>query len=44
MFKVFIGGLPAYVSDEQVMELLKAFGELKSFNLVKDSATGVSKV
>jgi splicing factor U2AF subunit len=43
MFKVFVGGLPAYVSDEQVMDLLKAFGELKSFNLVKDSSTGVSK-
>jgi splicing factor U2AF 65 kDa subunit len=42
MFKVFIGGLPTYVSDEQVMDLLKAFGELKSFNLVKDT-TGVSK-
>jgi splicing factor U2AF subunit len=43
MFKVFIGGLPTYVSDEQVMDLLKAFGELKSFSLVKDSATGISK-
>jgi splicing factor U2AF subunit len=25
------------------MDLLKAFGELKSFSLVKDSATGISK-
>ncbi|OCF40409.1 splicing factor U2AF 65 kDa subunit [Kwoniella heveanensis CBS 569] len=40
--KLFIGGLPTYLNDEQVMELLKAFGELKSFNLVKESA-GVSK-
>lgn len=40
--KLFIGGIPTYLNDEQVMELLKSFGELKSFNLVKESA-GVSK-
>jgi splicing factor U2AF subunit len=34
--KLFIGGLPTYLNDEQVMELMKSFGELKSFNLVKD--------
>ena len=27
----------------QVKELLASFGELKAFNLVKDSATGLSK-
>ena len=27
----------------QVKELLSAFGELRAFNLVKDSATGLSK-
>ncbi|KAI8901634.1 hypothetical protein BC833DRAFT_576675 [Globomyces pollinis-pini] len=43
MFKVFIGGLPAYVTEDQVKDLLQAFGELKSFNLVMDSATGLSK-
>ena len=42
--KIFIGGLPTYLNDEQVMELLKSFGELRAFNLVKDSVTGVSKV
>jgi splicing factor U2AF 65 kDa subunit len=42
--KIFIGGLPTYLNDEQVMELLKSFGELRAFNLVKDSLTGVSKV
>jgi hypothetical protein len=26
------------------MELLKSFGALKAFNLVKDTATGLSKV
>jgi RNA recognition motif-containing protein len=34
--KVFIGGLPSYLNDDQVMELLKSFGELKAFNLVKE--------
>lgn len=42
--KIFVGGLPTYLNDEQVMELLKSFGELKAFNLVKDSSTGLSKV
>lgn len=43
--KIYIGGLPTYLNDEQVMELLKSFGELKSFNLVKEGAgqTGPSK-
>ncbi|GHJ88275.1 hypothetical protein NliqN6_4677 [Naganishia liquefaciens] len=43
--KIYIGGLPTYLGDEQVMELLKSFGELKSFNLVKEGAgqTGASK-
>ena len=41
--KVFIGSLPTFLNEEQVMELLKAFGELRSFNLVKDSSTGLSK-
>ncbi|WAQ82274.1 hypothetical protein PtA15_2A591 [Puccinia triticina] len=38
--KIFIGGLPSYLTDDQVMELLKSFGELKSFNLVKDTSSG----
>lgn len=42
--KVFIGGLPIYVTEEQVMDLLKAFGELKSFSLIKDAASSISKV
>ncbi|CAJ0904125.1 11006_t:CDS:10 [Entrophospora sp. SA101] len=41
--KIFIGGLPTYLNDEQVMELLKSFGELRAFNLVKDILSGVSK-
>ncbi|CAF1251196.1 unnamed protein product [Rotaria sordida] len=42
-FKVFIGGLPNYLNDDQVKELLMSFGPLKAFNLVKDAATGLSK-
>ncbi|KAL1764792.1 splicing factor U2AF 65 kDa subunit isoform X1 [Sigmodon hispidus] len=41
--KLFIAGLPNYLNDEQVKELLTSFGPLKAFNLVKDSATGLSK-
>ncbi|XP_058874422.1 splicing factor U2AF 65 kDa subunit isoform X1 [Acipenser ruthenus] len=41
--KLFIGGLPNYLNDDQVKELLTSFGPLKAFNLVKDSATGLSK-
>ncbi|KAI8084439.1 uncharacterized protein BX664DRAFT_336995 [Halteromyces radiatus] len=40
--KIFIGGLPTYLTDDQVVELLKSFGELKAFNLVKDT-NGQSK-
>lgn len=41
--KIFIGGLPNYLSEDQVKELLMSFGQLRAFNLVKDSATGLSK-
>jgi splicing factor U2AF 65 kDa subunit len=41
--KIFIGGLPSYVTEEQVKELLQSFGELKSFHLVKDIQTNASK-
>ncbi|CAH1784996.1 unnamed protein product [Owenia fusiformis] len=41
--KIFIGGLPNYLNEDQVKELLISFGPLKAFNLVKDSATGLSK-
>ncbi|TPX66071.1 hypothetical protein SpCBS45565_g04719 [Spizellomyces sp. 'palustris'] len=41
--KIFVGGLPPFLNDEQVMELLKSFGELRAFNLVKDGTTGLSK-
>ncbi|EMD38847.1 hypothetical protein CERSUDRAFT_81656 [Gelatoporia subvermispora B] len=41
--KVFVGGLPMYLNEEQVMELLKSFGELKAFNLVRENGNGPSK-
>lgn len=41
--KVFVGGLPNYLNEDQVKELLVSFGPLRAFNLVKDSATGLSK-
>lgn len=42
--KLFVGGIPQSLSQDQIMELLLSFGELRSFNLVKDSTTGISKV
>lgn len=42
--KIFVGGLPTYLNEEQVQELLKSFGELKAFNLVRENGNGASKV
>jgi splicing factor U2AF 65 kDa subunit len=41
--KIFIGGLPAYLNEEQVQELLTSFGDLKAFNLVRENNNGPSK-
>ncbi|KAI9860657.1 MAG: hypothetical protein M1824_002948 [Vezdaea acicularis] len=41
--KVSVTNIPPYLSDEQVMELLVAFGELKAFVLVKDRSTDESR-
>lgn len=41
--KIFIGGLPAYLDEGNVQELLKSFGELKAFNLVRENGNGPSK-
>ena len=32
--KIFIGGLPYNLQDEQIMELLSAFGPIKQFHQV----------
>ena len=37
--RVFVGGLPYYLTDEQCKELLGSFGPIKSFDLVKDRDT-----
>ena len=42
--KIFVGGLPPYLKEEDVMELLTSFGELKAFNLVRENGNGPSKV
>ena len=41
--KLFSGGIPSYLNEDQVKELFTSFGQLKSFNLVKDATTGLSK-
>lgn len=41
--KIFVGGLPSYLNEEQVQELLKSFGELRAFHLVRENGTGPSK-
>ena len=41
--RIFVGGLPYYLTDDQCRELLGSFGAIKSFDLVKDRDTGNSK-
>ncbi|KAI0382056.1 hypothetical protein F5Y04DRAFT_57052 [Hypomontagnella monticulosa] len=41
--KISIANLPPYLTEDQVMELLAAFGELKAFALVKDTGTEESR-
>ncbi|KAI0400520.1 hypothetical protein F4802DRAFT_584504 [Xylaria palmicola] len=41
--KLSVSNIPPYLADEQVVELLVAFGELKAFILVKDSSTEESR-
>ena len=38
-----MGGIPTYLVEDQVRELLAAFGPLKAFNLVVDRETSASK-
>lgn len=41
--KVFIGGLPYNLADEQVKELLTAFGSIKAFHQVRDPGSVTTK-
>ncbi|KAI1382261.1 hypothetical protein F4677DRAFT_401419 [Hypoxylon crocopeplum] len=41
--KISISNLPPYLSEDQVMELLTSFGQLKAFVLVKDTGTEESR-
>ena len=42
--KLAVTNLPPFLTDDQVLELLKAFGELKAFTLVRDSDAQESRV
>lgn len=42
--KICVSNIPHYIPEEPVTMLLKSFGELRSFLLVKDSSTEESKV
>jgi splicing factor U2AF subunit len=41
--RVFVGGLPYHLGEAECRELLGSFGGVKSFDLVKDRDTGLSK-
>lgn len=41
--RVFVGGLPYYLTEVQIKQILESFGQLRGFDLVKDQDTGNSK-
>ncbi|KAI8473510.1 MAG: hypothetical protein J3K34DRAFT_451352 [Monoraphidium minutum] len=41
--RIFIGGLPHYLTEEQVRELLQSFGEIRILEVIKDKDTGAGK-
>lgn len=41
--KIFVGGLHYHLSEDQVLELLQAFGAVKAFHLVMDATGTTSK-
>jgi splicing factor U2AF 65 kDa subunit len=42
--KICVSHIPPYLTDEQVIELLKPFGVLKAFTMVRDNGTQESRV
>jgi splicing factor U2AF 65 kDa subunit len=41
--KVFIGGIPYSLTEDEVKVILQTHGRLAAFNLIKDASTGTSK-
>nr|XP_043616449.1 splicing factor U2af large subunit B-like [Erigeron canadensis]XP_043616450.1 splicing factor U2af large subunit B-like [Erigeron canadensis]XP_043616452.1 splicing factor U2af large subunit B-like [Erigeron canadensis] len=41
--RIFVGGIPNYITKTQMQELLESFGPLRGFEIVKDRETGYSK-
>ena len=41
--RVFVGGLPYYLTEDQCRELLSSFGAIRTFDLIRDRQTGDSK-
>lgn len=41
--KMFIGGIPYNLTEDQVKELLQSYGPLAAFNLIKEPTSGLSK-
>lgn len=41
--RLFVGGLPYYIPEAQIKELLESLGALKGFDLVRDRETGNSR-
>jgi splicing factor U2AF subunit len=41
--KIYIGGIPTFLTDDQIKEILSSFGQLKAFNLIRDPSTLASK-
>ena len=37
--RLYLGGLPTYLKDDDVLKLIQTFGITKYFNLVKDTTS-----
>jgi len=42
-YKIYIGGIPFALTDDQVKELLSTYGALKGFYLFRDMSTNISR-